>query len=142
MPSPPAFEVGRLLRFCGIGDHSWASRGGDVSGKGCRPLYDGGQGIFGRWAECIVPAILSSRRTRPCRVVDKHAFVSLSMRAGCQTGSLTLPRGPLPHAVPGQVNTSSGGMGIRFNGDLQQCHREYALSLREGDLCVFYTDGI
>lgn len=81
--------------------------------------------------------------------VDKHSFVSLIYAVlDVRTGQLTLARAghcPMLHVSGDQVEfIRPGGMGMGlskgeiFSGAIE----EYSLSLREGDLCVFYTDGI
>lgn len=81
--------------------------------------------------------------------VDKHSFISLIYAVlDVRSGRLTLARAghtPMLHVSGDQVQfIRPGGMGMGlsrgelFNGAIE----EFTLHLREGDLCVFYTDGV
>ena len=81
--------------------------------------------------------------------IDKHSFVSL-IYGIVETGSatLTLARaGHRPMLLVGNDRVEyvrPTGMGVGLSGGLvfEGAIEERTISLREGDVCVFYTDGI
>ena len=81
--------------------------------------------------------------------IDKHSFVSL-IYGIVETGSatLTLARaGHCPMLLVGNDRVEyvrPTGMGVGLSGGLvfEGAIEERTISLREGDVCVFYTDGI
>ncbi len=152
--STPAFEVGGdYYDFVELNDHQLGIVVGDVSGKGVSAAFYMSEvkGIFQ-----ALSRMYSSPREFVIRAnealagsVDKHSFVSLIYAVlDVRTGVLTLARaGHCPMLlVSGEqveyVRPSGMGMGLSRGEIFNRAIEEYSLSLREGDLCIFYTDGI
>jgi phosphoserine phosphatase RsbU/P len=152
--STPAFEVGGdYYDFVELNDHMLGIVVGDVSGKGVSAAFYMSEvkGIFQ-----ALSRMYPSPRDFVIRAnealagsVDKRSFVSLIYAVlDVHTGHLRLARAghcPMLLVRGDQVEyIRPGGMGMGlsrgeiFDGAIE----EYALLLREGDLCIFYTDGI
>ncbi len=152
--STPAFEVGGdYYDFVELSDHKLGIVVGDVSGKGVSAAFYMSEvkGIFQALSR-MYPSprdFVIKANEALAGSVDKHSFVSLIYAVlDVQTGSLTLARaGHCPMLLVSGEEVQyirPGGMGMGLsNGEIfNNAIEEYALSLREGDLCVFYTDGI
>ena len=152
--STPAFEVGGdYYDFVELSDHKLGIVVGDVSGKGVSAAFYMSEvkGIFQALSR-MYPSpreFVIKANEALAGSVDKHSFVSLIYAVlDVRTGELTLARaGHCPMLlVSGEqvqfIRPGGMGMGLSRGAIFDSAIEEYALSLRDGDLCVFYTDGI
>jgi serine phosphatase RsbU (regulator of sigma subunit) len=152
--STPAFEVGGdYYDFVELNDHMIGIVVGDVSGKGVSAAFYMSEvkGIFQALSR-MYPSpreFVIKANNALAGSVDKHSFVSLIYAVlDVQSGQLTLARaGHCPMLlVSGDqvefIRPSGMGMGLSRGEIFDSAIEEYALLLREGDLCIFYTDGI
>jgi sigma-B regulation protein RsbU (phosphoserine phosphatase) len=152
--STPAFEVGGdyydVIQF---DQRTIGIVVGDVSGKGVSAAFYMSEvkGIFQAISR-MYPSprefmIRANEALSPS--IDKHSFVSLIYAViDTASGQLTLSRAghcPMLHISQDTVSyLRPGGMGMglsegeMFAGAIE----EVSLTLREGDVCVFYTDGV
>jgi sigma-B regulation protein RsbU (phosphoserine phosphatase) len=152
--STPAFEVGGdYYDFVELNDHTIGIVVGDVSGKGVSAAFYMSEvkGIFQALSR-MYPSprdFVIKANEALAGSVDKRSFVSLIYGVlDVRTGQLRLARAghcPMLLVSGDQVEfIRPGGMGMGlsrgeiFDGAIE----EYSLGLREGDLCIFYTDGI
>jgi phosphoserine phosphatase RsbU/P len=152
--STPAFEVGGdYYDFVELNDGKLGIVVGDVSGKGVSAAFYMSEvkGIFQALSR-MYPSpreFVIKANDALAGSVDKHSFVSLIYAVlDVRTGVLTLARaGHCPMLlVSGEkveyIRPSGMGMGLSKGEIFSGAIEEYSLPLREGDLCVFYTDGI
>jgi serine phosphatase RsbU (regulator of sigma subunit) len=152
--STPAFEVGGdYYDFMDFGDGRLGVVVGDVSGKGVSAAFYMSEmkGIFQALGRMYAsPKEFVTRANEAlASSIDKHSFVSLLYAIiDVPTGTLTIARAghcPLLHVSGEQgsyVRPGGLGMGlsrgITFDGTIE----EATIKLREGDVCVLYTDGV
>jgi len=152
--STPAFEVGGdYYDFVELGNDKIGIIVGDVSGKGVPAAFYMSvvKGIFQALGKtCSSPREFMIKANEALAgSIDKHSFVSLIygiLEIG--SGTLTLARAghcPMLHIGHDHVEyIRPNGMGVGlsrgplFDGAIE----ERTLLLREGDVCVLYTDGI
>jgi phosphoserine phosphatase RsbU/P len=152
--STPAFEVGGdYYDFVELDDHKLGIVVGDVSGKGVSAAFYMSEvkGIFQALSR-MYPSpreFVIKANDALAGSVDKHSFVSLIYAVlDVRTGVLTLARAghcPMLLVSGDQVEfIRPGGMGMGLSkGEIfSGAIKEFSLSLREGDLCIFYTDGV
>lgn len=152
--STPAFEVGGdYYDFLQIDAERLGIVVGDVSGKGLSAAFYMSEvkGIF--QALCrLYPSpreFMIKANEALASSIDKHSFISLIyVVVDLKSGTLTLARAghcPLLH-VSGEraVYLRPGGMGLglRQGALFANSIEEQSITLRDGDVCVLYTDGV
>lgn len=152
--STPAFEVGGdYYDFAELGSGRLGIIVGDVSGKGVPAAFYMSvmKGIFQALGKtCTSPREFMIKANEALAgSIDKHSFVSLIYAiVDTRTGSLTLARAghcPLLHiGTHGAEYLRPGGMGVGLSsgGTFDGAIEESTITLKDEDLCVFYTDGI
>lgn len=152
--SVPAFEVGGdyydVLR---IDEHRLGVVVGDVSGKGVSAAFYMSEvkGIFQSLGR-LYPSpreFLIKANEALVDSIDKHSFISLLyLVVDLSSGSLTLSRAghcPLLHVSAGSgryLRPSGMGLGLSRGDVFASSLGEERVTLRPGDLCVLYTDGV
>jgi serine phosphatase RsbU (regulator of sigma subunit) len=152
--STPAFEVGGdYYDFVALDDGRLGIVVGDVSGKGVPAAFYMSEvkGIFQSLSR-MYPSprdFLVRANEVLMGTVDRHSFISLLFAIlDVRTGGLTIARaGHCPMLLVSAEKVSyirPGGMGLGLSGDalFAKSLQEQNVELREGDVCVFYTDGI
>jgi serine phosphatase RsbU (regulator of sigma subunit) len=152
--SKPAFEVGGdYYDFMQLDDRRIGIVVGDVSGKGVsaafymsevKGIFQALSGMYSSPKEFLVKANAALTGS-----IDKHSFVSLIYGiVDVETGRLTLSRAghcPMLHVSGDRVQyVRPNGMGLGLTDGVlfEEAIEEQTIHLREGDICVFYTDGI
>lgn len=152
--STPAFEVGGdYYDFLQLSDSKLGIIVGDVSGKGVSAAFYMSEvkGIF----QALSPLYPSPREfmikanEALASSIDKHSFISLIYAVvDVTSGTLTLSRAghcPMLHVSGGvsmYLRPSGMGLGLSKDSTFADSMEEHSIILREGDLCVFYTDGV
>jgi|WetSurMetagenome_2_1015567.scaffolds.fasta_scaffold17123_2 phosphoserine phosphatase RsbU/P len=152
--STPAFEVGGdyydVLR---IDDHRLGIVVGDVSGKGVSAAFYMSEvkGIFQSLGK-LYPSpreFMIKANEALADSIDKHSFISLIyVVVDLTSGTLTLSRAghcPLLLVSGGTgryVRPPGMGLGLSRGATFAGSIEEQTIALREGDLCVLYTDGV
>ncbi len=152
--STPAFEVGGDYYDCvDLGPDRFGLIVGDVSGKGVPAAFYMSvvKGIFQALGKtCGSPReFMIKANDALAGSIDKHSFVSLIYAiVDVGKGTLTVARaGHCPLLRIGQRAVEyirPGGMGVGLSkGEMfDRAIEERTIQLEEGDVCVFYTDGI
>jgi sigma-B regulation protein RsbU (phosphoserine phosphatase) len=152
--STPAFEVGGdYYDFVELADDRIGIIVGDVSGKGVPAAFYMSvvKGIFQSLGKtCSSPREFMIKANEALSgSIDKHSFVSLIyaiLHKG--TGTLTLARAghcPMLHIGHDRVEyirPNGMGVGLSIGPMFEGAIQERTITLNEGDVCVFYTDGI
>ncbi len=152
--STPAFEVGGdYYDFLQLDNSKLGIIVGDVSGKGVSAAFYMSEvkGIFQSLCklypsprEFVIKAneVLASS-------IDKHSFISLIYAVvDFASGTLTLSRAghcPMLYVSQGKaayVRPSGMGLGLSKDSTFSESMEEQTFTLREGDVCVLYTDGV
>jgi serine phosphatase RsbU (regulator of sigma subunit) len=152
--SIPAFEVGGdYYDFRQIDAHRVGIVVGDVSGKGLSAAFYMSEvkGIF----QALSPLYPSPRELMIkanevlAGSIDKHSFISLIYAVlDLSSGVLTLARAghcPMLHVSDGvgrYIRPPGMGLGLSRDAIFAQTMEESAVTLRPGDVCVLYTDGV
>jgi sigma-B regulation protein RsbU (phosphoserine phosphatase) len=152
--STPAFEVGGdYYDFVHLDPRRIGIVVGDVSGKGVSAAFYMSEvkGIFQALSR-MYPSprdFMIKANDALAGSIDKHSFVSLIYAIlDVSTGRLTLARaGHCPMLLVsdnGVQYIRPGGMGLGLTEGrvFEEAIEEHALQLTEGDICVFYTDGL
>jgi len=152
--STPAFEVGGdYYDFVHLDPVRIGIVVGDVSGKGVSAAFYMSEvkGIFQALSR-MYPSprdFMVKANDALIGSIDKHSFVSLIYAIlDVATGRLTLSRaGHCPMLLVsdnGVQYIRPGGMGLGLTEGrvFEEAIEEHALQLMEGDVCVFYTDGL
>ena len=152
--STPAFEVGGdYYDFMELSDGRIGIVVGDVSGKGVSAAFYMSEmkGIFQALARiCTSPKEFMVRANEALAgSIDKHSFVSLIYAIlDPRSGRLTVARAghcPMLH-ISGEdvayVRPNGLGMGLSRGPTFDDAIQEEVIPLREGDVCVLYTDGV
>jgi len=151
--STPAFEVGGdYYDFMELPDGRIGIVVGDVSGKGVSAAFYMSEmkGIFqalGR--NCTSPKEFMVKANEALAgSIDKHSFVSLIYAIlDVHTGELIIARAghcPMLHigADVAYVRPNGLGMGLSRGPTFDDAIAEEVISLKAGDVCILYTDGI
>lgn len=152
--STPAFEVGGdYYDFLQLDSSKLGIIVGDVSGKGVSAAFYMSEvkGIFQSLCklypsprEFVIKAneVLASS-------IDKHSFISLIYAVvDFASGTLTLSRAghcPMLYVSEGKatyIRPSGMGLGLSKDSTFSESMEEQTFTLREGDVCVLYTDGV
>jgi sigma-B regulation protein RsbU (phosphoserine phosphatase) len=152
--STPAFEVGGdyydVLR---IDEHRLGIVVGDVSGKGVSAAFYMSEvkGIFQALGK-LYPSpreFMIRANEALADSIDKHSFISLLyVVVDLTSGTLTLSRaGHCPLLVVSSgagtyLRPSGMGLGLSRGSTFSGSIEEQSITLREGDVCVLYTDGV
>jgi sigma-B regulation protein RsbU (phosphoserine phosphatase) len=152
--STPAFEVGGdYYDFMQLGPDRLGIIVGDVSGKGVPAAFYMSEvkGIF----LALSPMYHSPRefiiKANDALVasIDKHSFVSLIYAVlDVRSGALRLARaGHCPMLLITRegvqyIRPNGMGLGLTERALFSEVMEEHAIQLREGDVCILYTDGL
>jgi sigma-B regulation protein RsbU (phosphoserine phosphatase) len=152
--STPAFEVGGdYYDVVHLDDHRLGIIVGDVSGKGVSAAFYMSEvkGIFqalGKLYTSPREFMVKANETL-ARSIDRRSFVSLIYAViDMETGALVLARaGHCPMLLLSEEKSGfvrPGGMGLGLDpGDVfAGSIEEHTLTLRPGDVCILYTDGV
>ncbi len=152
--SIPAFEVGGdYYDFLQLSPHQLGVVVGDVSGKGVSAAFYMSEvkGIFqalGRLYPSPREFMIKANEALASSI-DKHSFISLIYAVvDVTSGTLTLSRAghcPMLHISNGSatyIRPSGMGLGLSKDSTFADSMEEHKITLREGDVCVFYTDGV
>ena len=152
--STPAFEVGgTTTTSCRIDDHRLGIVVGDVSGKGVSAAFYMSEvkGIFqslGRLYPSPREFMIKANEAL-AGSIDKHSFISLIyVVLDLSSGTLTLSRaGIVPCCMSpadrGGIQALGHGTGPRAGTAIfARTMEEHRVTLRPGDMCVLYTDGV
>jgi sigma-B regulation protein RsbU (phosphoserine phosphatase) len=152
--STPAFEVGGdYYDFMHLDKNRLGIIVGDVSGKGVPAAFYMSEvkGIF----LALSPMYPSPRdfivKANDALVasIDKHSFVSLIYAVlDVRTGALRLARaGHCPMLLITRdgvkyIRPNGMGLGLTERALFSEVMEEHAIQLKEGDVCILYTDGV
>jgi len=152
--STPAFEVGGdYYDFMQIDPTTIGIVVGDVSGKGVSAAFYMSEvkGIFqalGRMYTSPREFMMKANEALASSI-DKHSFVSLIYAlVDTSTGTLTLSRAghcPMLHVFDGgvrYVRPNGIGLGLTQGELFDTAIEEESIQLSDGDVCLFYTDGL
>ncbi len=152
--STPAFEVGGdYYDYVELAPDRFGIIVGDVSGKGVPAAFYMSvvKGIFQALGKtCTSPReFMIKANDALAGSIDKHSFVSLIYAiVDAGQGTLTVARaGHCPllrigHSGVEYVRPGGMGVGLSRGSVFDQAIEERTIRLEEGDVCVFYTDGI
>ena len=152
--STPAFEVGGdYYDFVALGESHVGIAVGDVSGKGVSAAFYMSEmkGIFQALSRMYFSPkeFMVKANQALSGSIDKRSFVSLIYAVvNIETGRLTVSRaGHCPMVlVSGDevryIRPNGMGMGLAEGAMFSDAIEEQVLQLREGDVCIFYTDGV
>ena len=152
--STPAFEVGGdYYDFMKLEPCSLGIVVGDVSGKGVSAAFYMAEvkGIFQSLSRMYdSPKKFMIRANEAlARSIDRRSFVSLIYAiVNVESGRLTISRaGHCPMLlVSGErveyIRPNGMGMGLSMGRKFDDAIEEISLQLNDGDVCVFYTDGV
>ncbi|MFN0157946.1 MAG: PP2C family protein-serine/threonine phosphatase [Bacteroidota bacterium] len=152
--STPAFEVGGdYYDVLQLNDRLLGVIVGDVSGKGVSAAFYMSEvkGIFQALGR-LYPSpreFMVKANEALASSIDKHSFISLIYAVvDVTSGILTLSRAghcPMLHVSNGvgaYVRPSGMGLGLSKDSTFADTIEEHMITLRAGDVCVFYTDGV
>lgn len=152
--STPALEVGGdYYDFLQLDDTRLGVIVGDVSGKGISAAFYMSEvkGIFQALGRLYFSPreFMIKANEALAGSIDKHSFISLIYAViDITTGRLTLSRAghcPMVH-VSGDsvtyVRPLGMGLGLSRDSTFSSTMEEQTLILKDGDVCVFYTDGV
>jgi serine phosphatase RsbU (regulator of sigma subunit) len=152
--STPAFEVGGdYYDFMQIDSDTIGIVVGDVSGKGVSAAFYMSEvkGIFQSLGRIYTSPreFMMKANEALASSIDKHSFVSLIYAlVNTSTGKLTLSRAghcPMLHVFNGgvrYVRPNGIGLGLTQGEIFNTAIEEESIQLSEGDVCLFYTDGL
>ena len=152
--SSPAFEVGGdYYDFVELEGNRIGIIVGDVSGKGVPAAFYMSvvKGIFQALGKtCSSPREFMIKANEAMSgSIDKHSFVSLIYAIiDMNSGTMTLARAGhcpmlhLGHDRTEYIRPNGMGVGLSVGEVFRSAIEERTIALREGDVCVFYTDGI
>ncbi len=152
--SAPALEVGGDYYDVAILDDRHVGIViGDVSGKGVGAAFYMAEvkGIFQSLSKIYFSPkkFLVKANESLVSSIDKRSFISLIYAVlDVTTGELVLSRAghcPMLYATPSSVEyIKSSGMGLGLSGGavFEESLEEKKLMMAQGDVCVFYTDGV
>jgi serine phosphatase RsbU (regulator of sigma subunit) len=126
---------------------------GDVSGKGVSAAFYMSEvkGIFQALGRMYTSPreFMISANAALAGSIDKHSFVSLIYGiVDLATGSLVISRAghcPMLYVSGNSVayiRPTGMGLGLTTGELFGNAMEEHTLTLREGDVCLFYTDGV
>jgi len=152
--STPAFEVGGdYYDFMELEGDRLGIIVGDVSGKGVSAAFYMSEvkGIFQALGRMYTSPreFMISANAALAGSIDKHSFVSLIYGiVDLATGSLVISRAghcPMLYVSGNSVayiRPTGMGLGLTTGELFGNAMEEHTLTLREGDVCLFYTDGV
>ena len=152
--STPAFEVGGdYYDFVELSENTIGIVVGDVSGKGVSAAFYMSEvkGIFQALSRMYSSPkeFMVKANDALAGSIDKHSFVSLIYAiVDVTSGNLTLSRAghcPMLHVSNEGVQyirPNGMGMGLSKGEKFNAAIEEQSIQLLEGDVCVFYTDGV
>jgi sigma-B regulation protein RsbU (phosphoserine phosphatase) len=152
--SEPSLEVGGdYYDFVGLDPHRFGIVVGDVSGKGVSAAFYMAElkGIFQSLSRVAAsPRDLLLRANQALSdSLEKNAFISLLYAIfDTEKSTVTLARAghcPMIH-ISGKstkdVRPSGLGLGLTHEKIFEESTEETTISLKMGDVCIFYTDGL
>lgn len=152
--SEPSLEVGGdYYDFMALGSDRLGVVVGDVSGKGVSAAFYMAEvkGIFqalSRVAGSPKELLLSANQAL-VESLERNAFISLLYAIfDTSKSNVTLARAghcPMIHIsgeTPRMVRPSGLGLGLTHEKIFEESTEEMSITLRIGDICIFYTDGL
>jgi serine phosphatase RsbU (regulator of sigma subunit) len=152
--SEPSMEVGGdYYDFVALNADCLGVVVGDVSGKGVSAAFYMAEvkGIFQSLSKiCTSPRELLMRANQALMgSLERKTFISLLYAIfDVPRWSLTLARaGHCPmiyisDSTPNLVRPTGIGLGLTYDERFEESTQEMTISLKKGDVCIFYTDGL